>query len=181
MTMRTALQEVLRIAPKATVLVQPILPLLTRLVIGHAFLVAGLGKLRHFDATVSFFASIGIPAPELNAALIATLELVGGAALVIGLATRVFAALLSSSMIVALFTAHASEVLQALNLAGSPALSDITAFVFLLFLGWLVAFGAGAFSADRILAARYGLANGDYRPAGLVRAGVTPRVASSSR
>ncbi len=172
MNMRSALQEALRIAPKATVLVQPILPLLTRVVIGHAFLVAGLGKLGHFDATVSFFASIGIPAPELNAAFIATLELVGGAALVIGLATRVFAALLSSSMIVALFTAHASEVLQALNLAGSPALSDITAFVFLLFLGWLVAFGAGAFSADRILGARYGLAHGDSRPAGSVAAGM---------
>ncbi len=110
--------------------------------------------------------------PELNAAFIATLELVGGAVLVIGLATRVFAALLSSSMIVALFTAHASEVLQALNLAGSPALSDITAFVFLLFLGWLVAFGAGAFSADRILAARYGLAHGDSRPAGSVAVGM---------
>ena len=172
MTLRTALHEALRIAPKATALVQPILPLLTRVVIGHAFIVAGLGKLRHFDATVSFFASIGIPAPELNAAFIATLELVGGAVLVIGLATRVFAALLSSSMIVALFTAHASEVLQALNLAGSPALSDITAFVFLLFLGWLVAFGAGAFSADRILAARYGLPRGDSRPAGSVAVGM---------
>ncbi len=168
MNMRSALQEVLRIASKATELVQPIRPLLTRVVIGHAFIVAGLGKLRHFDATVSFFASLGIPVPELNAAFIATLELVGGAALVIGLTTRVFAALLSSSMIVALFTAHASEVLLALNLAGSPALSDITAFVFLLFLGWLVAFGAGAFSADRILAARYGLGHGASRPAGSV-------------
>ncbi len=173
MTMRTTLQKALRIAPKATVLVQPILPLLTRLVIGHAFLVAGLGKLRHFDATVSFFASIGIPAPELNAALIATLELVGGAALVIGLATRVFAALLSTSMIVALFTAHASEVLEALNLAGSPALSDITAFVFLLFLGWLVAFGAGAFSADRVLAARYALLSEDAEPARPLSVGLT--------
>ncbi len=172
MTMRTALQEAIRTAVKATVLVQPILPLLTRLVIGHAFIVAGLGKLGHFDATISFFASIGIPMPELNAAFIAILELVGGAALVIGLATRPFAALLSSSMIVALFTAHGSEVLQALNLAGSPALSDITAFVFLLFLGWLVAFGAGAFSADRILTARYGLPPGDSRPAGSVAVGM---------
>ncbi len=171
MIMRTTLQEALRIAQKATVLVQPILPLVTRVVIGHAFIVAGLGKLGHFDATASFFASIGIPVPELNAGFIATLELIGGAALVIGLATRVFAALLSSSMIIALFTAHASEVLQALNLAGSPALSDITAFVFLLFLGWLVAFGAGAFSADRILAARYGLAHQDSRPAGSVAVG----------
>ncbi len=96
MTMRTALQDTVRAGTKATVLVQPILPLLTRVVIGHAFIVAGLGKLRNFDATIGFFASIGIPMPELNAAFIATLELVGGAALVIGLATRVFAALLSS-------------------------------------------------------------------------------------
>ena len=166
MSLRTALQEAVRAARKATVLVQPILPLLTRLVIGHAFVVAGLGKLRHFEATVSFFVSIGIPMPELNAAFIATLELVGGAALVIGLGTRVFAALLSSSMIVALFTAHASEVRQALNLAGSPALSDITAFVYLLFLGWLVALGAGAVSADRVLAGRFGLPDPGSKPTG---------------
>ena len=68
MNMGTTLQEARRLAPTATVLVQPVVPLLTRAVIGHAFIVAGLGKLGHFDATVSFFASLGIPAPELNAA-----------------------------------------------------------------------------------------------------------------
>ncbi len=76
-------------------------------------------------------------------------------------------------MIVDLFTAHASEVWQALNLAGSPALSDITAFVFLLFLGWLVAFGPGAFSADRALVGRLGLAYGDSEPTDLVSVGVS--------
>ena len=74
-------------------------------------------------------------------------------------------------MIVALFTAHASEVWQALNLAGSPALSDITAFVFLLFLGWLVAFGPGSLSADRVLAKAW--LYGDSEPSGLVSVGVT--------
>ncbi len=173
MAMRTALQGTVRAGTRATVLVQPILPLLTRVVIGHAFIVAGLGKLRNFDATIGFFASIGIPMPELNAGFIATLELVGGAALIIGLGTRVFAALLASSMIVALFTAHASEVWQALNLAGSPALFDITAFVFLLFLGWLVAFGPGTFSADRVLVGRQGLAYRDSEPTDLVSVSVT--------
>ncbi len=152
MAMRITLQDTVRAVSKANVLVQSTLPLFTRVVIGHAFIVAGLGKLRNIDATIGFFASIGIPMPEMNATFIATLELVGGAALILGLGTRFFAALLASSMIVALFTAHASEVWQALNLAGSPALSDITAFVFLLFLGWLVAFGPGSLSADRVLA-----------------------------
>ncbi len=36
----------------------------------------------------------------------------------------------------------------------------------LLFLGWLVALGAGAFSADRVLAGRFGLPDPGSKPTG---------------
>src|SRR5436190_13824384 len=85
--------------------VKPLAPLLTRIVIGQAFVQTGIGKWENFHDTVEFFASLGLPAPAANAAFTATLELVGGAALILGLGTNLFAALLSSTMVVALLTA----------------------------------------------------------------------------
>jgi putative oxidoreductase len=129
---------------------EPLVMLLTRAVIGYAFFVAGRGKFAHFDSTIDFFASLGIPAPAFHAGFIASLEVVGGLALIAGLGTRVFGALLSSTMIVALATAHAAEVASALTVGGKGSLTDITAFVYLLFLAWIVVFGPGPLSADRI-------------------------------
>lgn len=129
---------------------QPVAALLTRLVIGTTFVRTGLGKWHNFDNTVKFFTDIHIPAPAANAAFIASLEVVGGACLVLGLGTRVFAALLSATMIVAIATADRADFLAALS-GGDKGLLDVTPVPFLLFLGWLVAFGAGAVSLDRLL------------------------------
>src|SRR5262249_26780035 len=85
--------------------IRPLAPLLARLVIGHAFFQTGIGKWQNFSDTVDFFRSIGIPAPLANAAFTSSLEVVGGIALIVGLGTNLFAALLSSTMIVALATA----------------------------------------------------------------------------
>ena len=48
-------------------------PLATRLVLGQAFFLTGRGKLENFPRTVEFFASLGIPMPELNAAFVSRL------------------------------------------------------------------------------------------------------------
>ena len=132
----------------------PLAALLTRVVLGHAFVLTGLGKWRNFDRTVEFFASIGVPAAAANAAFVSTLEIAGGIGLVLGLGTRLFAALLSSTMVVALLTADRSSFVGALTGSGEQGLTDVAAFVFLLFLAWLFACGAGAFSADRLVARR---------------------------
>ena len=118
-------------------------PLATRIVIGLAFFHTGTGKLRHFDNVVGFFSSLGIPLPSLNAGLVATMETVGGVMLIVGLCTRFFASGLSLTMVVALLAAWggASEL--------SP--TDVTSFTFLLFLLWLVFYGAGSVSADALL------------------------------
>jgi putative oxidoreductase len=100
-------------------------PLLTRLVLGQAFYQTGRGKLANFDNVVSFFASLGIPFPELNAAFVSRLEYYGGIALVLGLLTRVAAAGLASTMVVALLTADKADFLAALAGTGESGLTDI--------------------------------------------------------
>ncbi|HKD99380.1 MAG TPA: DoxX family protein [Planctomycetota bacterium] len=127
----------------------PIAPLLTRIVLGQAFFQTGLGKWRNFDHTTTFFDSLGLPFPQANAAFIATLELVGGCLLVLGLGTRVVAALLSCTMVVAILTADRGDFLAALAHDGDKGLTDVVPLVFLMLLLWLVAHGAGSISVDR--------------------------------
>jgi putative oxidoreductase len=126
-------------------------PLATRLVIGLAFVQTGLGKWAHLDRTAEFFAGLGIPFPAANATLVATLELVGGVALVAGLLTRLFAAGLVSTMVVALLTADRQAFLASWTRASETSPTDVTSFVFLLFLLGLVLLGPGAASLDRLL------------------------------
>jgi putative oxidoreductase len=126
-------------------------PLLTRLVFGVAFFHAGLGKWHHFDRTVAFFDGLGIPAPAANAALVSTVEVLGGAALILGLLTRVFATLLASTMIVALMTAHRGDIAEAFTKAAEKGLTDIPALVFLLAMLGLIAFGPGRLALDHVM------------------------------
>lgn len=132
-------------------------PLVTRLVMGQAFFLTGRGKLENFSNTVQFFASLGLPMPELNAAFVSRLEFYGGIALILGLATRLVAAGLASTMVVALATADRGDFLGALRQSGKQGLTDIVPFVFLLFLVWLIVVGPGPLSLDTILARRLGL------------------------
>jgi len=137
--------------------VRPLAPLLTRLVIGVAFVQTGIGKWENFHDTVDFFASLGLPAPAANAALTATLEVIGGAALIVGLGTNLFAALLSWTMVVAILTAERTNLIGALTGTGDHALTDILPLMFLMPLTWLVAFGAGPLSLDFLLKRRIGI------------------------
>jgi putative oxidoreductase len=126
-------------------------PLLTRLVLGLAFLQAGLGKWRHLDGTTDFFASLGIPFPGANALFIAMLEMVGGLLLIPGLASRVWAFLLTCTMVVALLTADAADFAGSWAWSSDLSPTDVTAFTFLLFLLWILLHGPGAASVDRAI------------------------------
>jgi putative oxidoreductase len=128
-----------------------IAPLATRIVIGLGFLSAGSGKFRHFENVVGFFQGIGIPFPAFNAGLVASMETVGGIMLILGLFTRFFASGLSITMVVALITADKADFLASWGSAAESSPTDITAFVFLLFLLWLIAYGAGNLSLDALL------------------------------
>jgi putative oxidoreductase len=128
-----------------------IAPLATRIVIGLAFFQAGLGKWQHMPNIIQFFESLGIPLPAFNAYLVASMELVGGLALILGLFTRFFASGLSVTMVVALLTADTADFIASWGSAGEMSPTDVTAFTFLLFLIWLVAYGAGKLSLDALL------------------------------
>lgn len=128
-----------------------IAPLATRIVIGLAFIQAGTGKFRHFENVVGFFGELGIPFPAFNAGLVASMETFGGIALILGLLTRFFAGGLSITMVVALLTADKAKFLASWSGAAEQSPTDITAFVFLLFLLWLVFDGPGKLSLDTLL------------------------------
>jgi putative oxidoreductase len=140
-------------------------PLLTRLVIGQAFFFAGRGKLQNAEATAAFFADLGIPFPAANAAFVSRLEYYGGLLLVVGLATRLVAAGLASTMVVALATADRQAFLDSLRGVGDKILPDHAAFAYLLFLLWLVVFGPGAVSLDALVK-RWLTPAGAVEPAG---------------
>jgi putative oxidoreductase len=150
MTAPEPVHRAVRLALAAAAALAFLAPLATRITLGHAFFLTGRGKLTYFENTVEFFASQGIPMPELNAHVVSRLEYYGGALLVIGLLTRVVALLLAGTMAVALLTERAA-FLQSWRPATELGPTDISAFVFLLLLGWLVLYGPGAASLDHVL------------------------------
>jgi putative oxidoreductase len=127
-------------------------PLITRLVMGQVFYQTGSGKIENFANTVSFFTELGIPLPEANAFFVSRLEFWGGLLLLVGLATRLVALGLASTMVVALLTADRASFLEALRGTGDSGLTDVVPFVYLLFLGWLVLAGPGVVSLDALVA-----------------------------
>jgi putative oxidoreductase len=80
-------------------------PSITRLVVGWVFVSSGWGKLQNLEGVVAFFRDLGIPVPELQAPFVAGTELVCGALLLAGLATRLAALPLGVVMAVASATA----------------------------------------------------------------------------
>jgi uncharacterized membrane protein YphA (DoxX/SURF4 family) len=59
---------------------------------------------------------------------------------------------LATTMVVALMTADKARFLESWNTASEASPTDISAFVFLLFLLWLAFLGPGPVSLDRFLA-----------------------------
>ena len=91
------------------------------------------------------------PVYGFHAGLVASMETVGGLMLILGLFTRFFASSLSITMVVALLTADTADFLASWGGASELSPTDVTAFTFLLFLLWLVFYGAGKLSLDALL------------------------------
>ncbi len=95
-------------------------PLLLRLILAPVMMQAGWTKLVGFESTVRWFGqSLGMPLPEVMAALAMSAELIGGACLLIGLGTRLVAVPLIVTMIVAALAVHWQYGWLALSDAGS--------------------------------------------------------------
>ena len=80
-----------------------------RVIVGFLFAAHGWQKFNQFTiaGTQAAFSKMGVPAAEAVAPIVATLELVGGIALILGVLARVFAILLALNMLGALFLVHA--------------------------------------------------------------------------
>ncbi|MEQ4519096.1 DoxX family protein [Pseudarthrobacter sp. B907] len=123
-----------------------------RIVTGFLFAAHGWQKFNEFTiaGTQAAFAQMGVPAANLVAPVIATLELVGGVALILGVLTRVFAVLLAVDMLGALFLVHAPAGIFAA--AGGYELVLILAAAALA----VALVGAGKVSVDQALFGRSG-------------------------
>lgn len=80
-----------------------------RVVTGIVFMGHGWPKFQGLDGTAEFLASKSIPMANAMAPLVASVELIGGAMLVLGLFTRIISALQAFTMLVAVLLVHFSN------------------------------------------------------------------------
>lgn len=125
-------------------------PLLGRLLVGLIFVEAGWGKLHNLEHVIGFFKSLGIPAAEIQAPMVASFELVFGALVLIGLLTRLAVLPLLGIMTVALLTAYKGDI------TGVSSLLPVVDFHYLIILVWLAVSGAGRFSVDHFILKKQG-------------------------
>jgi putative oxidoreductase len=125
-----------------------------RVVLGATFLLHGWQKVTEWTiaGTQASFAQMGVPAAELAAPVAAVVELVGGLMLLLGLGTRVAAALLALTMLGALVLVHLPAGFFAAD--GGVELVLLLAAASVLF----ALAGAGRWSLDHVVAAKRGTA-----------------------
>lgn len=131
-------------APKFTALAQ----LLSRLLLGTVFVGAGYGKLTHLEQTIEFFASIGVPAAGLQAPLVAISEFILGLFIFIGFGARIASLPLIFIMVVAIATTKGGDMENVF------ALLDMSEFLYIILLIWIVGTGAGKYSLDHLFCAK---------------------------
>ena len=124
--------------------------LVTRIALGGAMIAHGIQKafLNGFAGTQQGFAGMGAPLPGLTAVLVTLLELVGGVAVLVGLATRVVALLYALTMVGAAVLVHLPNGFYAAD--GGWELVGLLAVVSLA----LVVGGPGRLSLDGLLVQR---------------------------
>lgn len=71
------------------------LPLVGRVLLSAIFLLSGLSKLAAPAVTIGYISSVGLPVAPLGLAVAVAIELLGGAALILGYRTRIVAAALA--------------------------------------------------------------------------------------
>jgi putative oxidoreductase len=123
-------------------------PLVARVTLGVLFVSTGWGKVHDLDKVAAFFGDLGIPAPQLNAVMVSFVELVGGALLLVGLASRLAALPLIASMAVAILTAQRDQV------SGLPDLFGLVEWTYLVLLLSVALGGPGKLSLDALLFSR---------------------------
>src|SRR5215471_3310446 len=125
---------------------RPAALLLARLSVGLLFVSTGWGKVHSIPKVTQFFESLHIPAPGFHAVLVGYSELLCGAALVVGLLSRLATIPLIVSMIVALLTAKLADIHGVFDLVGQDE------FTYLVMLVVIAVVGPGKIALDRFVA-----------------------------
>ena len=130
--------------------------LVLRLTVGFMFFSGAVGKFADLGKFTAMFIGLGIPGAQVLAPVTAVVELVGGAALMLGLGTRLVSLVLAGDMVGALITDIGPNLAQKY-----PALWDFFSNLFYapewLLVGlllWLVCVGAGKASSDALVGRR---------------------------
>lgn len=140
-----------RVAVAALTDAQWVPALLVRLFVGYFFFETGWAKSGNLGAMAERFAGWGIPLPAFSAALSAYTELVGGALLVLGLATRLTAIPLFVNMVVAILVVNLKRV------SGLDEFVELSEPLYALSFLWLFFAGPGRVSLDHLLWRRFAL------------------------
>jgi putative oxidoreductase len=129
--------------------VTPFASMLLRVGVGIVMLAHGWSKLIDWNGWREQVVALGLPAPDVMAALAVMGELLGGAGLILGLLTPLAALGVLAVMVVAIAKVHAGNGLFASN--GGWELPLVIGLVALFF----VARGGGLYSLDAILARKW--------------------------
>lgn len=120
-------------------------PLIARLVVGYVFMLTGWAKLNNLPAMIQNFTDWGIPFPAILTPFVSGVECFGGLMLILGLFTRIPAAMLAVVMVVAIKSAKWENVDSLETLLGFEEATYFAVFL------WLAIAGPGAASLDRLL------------------------------
>lgn len=120
-------------------------PLIARLVVGYVFMLSGWTKLNNLPVMIERFTEWGIPAPGILTPFVSGVECFGGAMLILGLFTRIPAAMLAVVMLVAIKSAKWGDVDSLETLLGFEEATYFAVFM------WLAIAGPGAASLDYLL------------------------------
>ena len=127
--------------------------LFVRLYWGWQFMQTGWGKLHNLAHVAQFFASLGIPAPGPMALFIGCVECFGGVLLILGLASRLTALVLTGNMLVAYLTVDREALLSIFSDPGK--FYGATPYTFLFAVVLVLIFGPGRFALDTLIARQY--------------------------
>ncbi len=120
-------------------------PLIFRLILAYGFFDPAIKKITNFSSIVSWFESMGIPFPFINAVMATATENIGFVLLFLGLGTRIITIPLMVVMIVAIQTVHLKHGFS----CGDNGFEVPFYYFFMLFS--LLITGAGKYSVDAII------------------------------
>ncbi len=118
---------------------------LARLAVAYGFYDPAMQKWSDIDSVATWFGSMGIPFPTLNAYMAASTEIIGVVLLTLGLFTRLISIPLMIVMVVAISTVHLAHGFS----AGDNGF-EIPLY-YMLFLALFASLGAGKLSLDYLL------------------------------